>query len=491
MSKRIPRIILVVAAVLVCVGETRSIWAQSVNSRLLDVLNVGTVEPVEVVASGIGGTESEALLVALDRAITQVNGRRVNSNSIVASAGLEIEIGSLSTSIASGSAMGSYIESNSDGAVLSYRIISATQITETQTEIELEGIGNTNLGGWLIGGPDGNLALDIGKGAWRVEITAEIAKYRDAFLQKPKLVVRSFDASNTNLDFSDTLFSEENVISYANEIFLDSLVRSNRFDVLGREYSADIQSEIDFINSNSSRLNDQARLGQQFAADAILVIRDFSARFLPVESRMSVGDASLLHYEGEATISIALLDPVSSRIISTESLSALIGPTSRSTRRNTEEANQVLNSTLGSLLDSAVTNILVRTFPVSVVRLDGNNVVLNQGYPLVKAGEQYEAYFLGEELIDPLSGLNLGNEEIYCCTIRVDRASELISNGTIDSEIDANVPEFEPGKIKLGSRIFADEYAFEIEESSMESDLPQIDTPLIDESNSIQRDNNW
>ncbi len=64
-----------------------------------------------------------------------------------------------------------------------------------------------------------------------------------------------------------------------------------------------------------------------------------------------------------------------------------------------------------SLSGQIGTSIVTTLFPVSVVSVDGDQVVLSQGGDTVQAGQRWQAVRLGEELKDPQTGRSLGRSE--------------------------------------------------------------------------------
>ena len=106
-----------------------------------------------------------------------------------------------------------------------------------------------------------------------------------------------------------------------------------------------------------------------------------------------------------------------------------------------------------SLSGQIGTSIVTTLFPVSVVSVDGDQVVLSQGGDTVQAGQRWQAVRLGEELKDPQTGSSLGRSEHPCCTIRIDRVAAQTSYGTIEDGVDAMRGGFRPGQIELRQKL--------------------------------------
>jgi pyruvate/2-oxoglutarate dehydrogenase complex dihydrolipoamide acyltransferase (E2) component len=97
--------------------------------------------------------------------------------------------------------------------------------------------------------------------------------------------------------------------------------------------------------------------------------------------------------------------------------------------------------------------IVTTLFPVSVVSVDGDQVVLSQGGDTVQVGQRWQAVRLGEELKDPQTGRSLGRSEHPCCTIRIDRVAAQTSYGTLEEGVDAMRGGFRPGQIELRQKL--------------------------------------
>ena len=90
-----------------------------------------------------------------------------------------------------------------------------------------------------------------------------------------------------------------------------------------------------------------------------------------------------------------------------------------------------------------------KLFPITIVAVNGDQVVLSQGGKSVREGERYSAVMLGTELKDPQTGRSLGRMESTCCTIRIDRVSDQTSYGTIEGNVPAALAAFKPGMVEL------------------------------------------
>jgi hypothetical protein len=113
---------------------------------------------------------------------------------------------------------------------------------------------------------------------------------------------------------------------------------------------------------------------------------------------------------------------------------------------------EMMDSLAGQIGGAVVTEI----FPVTVVSMTGDQVVLSQGGESLQAGQHWQAVLLGEELKDPQTGRSLGRHEVPLGTVRVDRVSTQTSYGTLLEGADAVAGKpFQPGGIVLKSKMTA------------------------------------
>ena len=107
---------------------------------------------------------------------------------------------------------------------------------------------------------------------WKVKVKADIAKYKAPNENgRPKIVVSLPKTLTSTYPVGDSNVSSDEVAKAVRSRLSDMLTQTKRFIVLDREFGADLQAEIDHINSGNVRIEDSARVGQQLATDLILI----------------------------------------------------------------------------------------------------------------------------------------------------------------------------------------------------------------------------
>ena len=125
----------------------------------------------------------------------------------------------------------------------------------------------------------------------------------------------------------------------------------------------------------------------------------------------------------------------------------------RSTMGVSVDGNKLASDMMDAMDRSIIASILQSTYPLSVLQLQGRNVVINQGGDAVQEGATYQAVTLGKLIVDPQSGQSLGPTETPCCSVQIDRVTPNLSYGHIVEDnvhVDAS---FTPGSMELRKQI--------------------------------------
>ena len=233
----------------------------------------------------------------------------------------------------------------------------------------------------------------------------------------------------------------------------DTLTHTQRFIVLDREFGDELQAEIDHINSGNVRLQDTARVGQQLATDLILIPTIERFEYPRSVRNLRMSDRQVTSYSGGGRITLRLINATTGQVVMSDSFDHQLASTGPSTLPRVVNGRNMAAAMMESLSGQIGTSIVTTLFPVSVVSVDGDQVVLSQGGDTVQAGQRWQAVRLGEELKDPQTGRSLGRSEHPCCTIRIDRVAAQTSYGTIEDGVDAMRGGFRPGQIELRQKL--------------------------------------
>ena len=377
-------------------------------------VDVGKFEHVSVFVTGIGATPGAAVNEALKSAIAQVNGVRIESNSAQvnvfaqSTATLDIETSQGSdtakaSAIIQGNAFAETIVAQSQGLVSSFRVI---KIIQPKRE-------NKN---------------------YTIEIEAKIAKFEaPADAGKIRIVVAPLRSKTKTFDIGGRAVSANEILSSIQHQLIDALSQTGRFTVLDRQFEEELQNELNMINSGQTTNNDFAKLGQALGADLVWVGIVNNLGYSKNVRKIETSDRNLVSYSGGWSVSQRMINLATRQILQSNTLHGKplsIAPTTLGTGFN---ENETLKSMQNEIVKKAVAAIISQTFPISIVRIDGNNVVLSQGGQAVSEKSRYMVYLLGEEFKDPQTGQSLGREEKVCCEVLINRVTPNLSYGVLEN----------------------------------------------------------
>lgn len=452
----------------------------------------------------VGSTLELAVVSALQSAVAQVNGVKVASQLQSLRAGMDVAIDGQSASSVRAEAFAQKMVASSQGLVLGYEILkqeeiakideetiakvrasdggfsySASASSEGATSVKTSADSKARVGdasarasGAFSGSTEYSekANVDMKKGAssyssdvtnrkmrsyWKVRVRAEIAQYRAPDEQgRPKIVVALPKTLVQNYSVGDSNVPADEVAGAVRGRLSDILTQTKRFIVLDREFGSDIQAEIDHINSGNVRAQDSARIGQQLATDLLLIptIEHFGYPKSVRQLRMS--NRELVSYSGGGRITLRLLNATTGQVVMSDSFEHKLASADPSTMPRVIDGKNMAAEMMDSLAGQIGSAIITEIFPVSVVALTGDQVVLSQGGNSLQIGQRWKAVYLGDEIKDPQTGRSLGRNETPVGTVRIDRVSSQTSYGTLE-EGAANLggKPFTPGAIELRAQL--------------------------------------
>lgn len=444
----------------------------------------------------VGSTPELAVLAALQSAIAQVNGVRVASNLQSVRAGLAVTVDGSQMHSVNADAFLQQVVAASQGTVLGYEILEQEEIdkvdSETVSRVRASDGGFSYSASASASGKASASAragdaradastrysekgrVDMERGAssydseqthrqmrsyWKVRVKVDMARYRAPDEEgRPKIVVSAPRVLSDSYAVGDNRVAADEVAQAVRARLSDTLTRTGRFIVLDREFGDELQGEIDHINSGNVRLVDTARLGQQLATDLILIPTIERFEYPRSVRQLRMSDRQVSSYSGGGRITLRLLNATTGEVVMSDSFDHQLASTGPSTLPRVVDGKGMAAAMMDSLSGQIGTAVVTGIFPVSVVALDGDQVVLSQGGDMLEAGQRYQAVQLGAELKDPQTGRSLGRTEKPCCTIVIDRVAAQTSYGTIEAG-GTPIEGFVAGAIELRQLVKAERVA--------------------------------
>ncbi|WP_377710142.1 CsgG/HfaB family protein [Paraburkholderia denitrificans] len=289
---------------------------------------------------------------------------------------------------------------------------------------------------------------------WEVRIGADVATYRESEGAKlTRVVVAQPQVRQATYQVGDSAIPSDAIASEVQEKIADALTQTHRFTVLDRNADAQINAEISRIQAGNTTPADTARLGQQLAADLIVIPTIDRFEYIRHEHKLEMADRTLVSYSGGGGVGFRVVNAVTGQMVMSQSFKYDFPSSAPTTLGAAADGKALASGMMDSMDHSIVASILQSTYPLSVVQVQGKNVVINQGGDAVREGATYQAVTLGKPIIDPQSGQSLGPTETPCCSVQVDRVSTNMSYGHIVENNVAIPAPFTPGSMELRAQV--------------------------------------
>lgn len=464
----------------------------------------GGVTKLSREVEAVGSTQELAVVSALQSAVAQVNGVRVAGQMQSVRAGLDVSVNGQPAGSVRSEAFVQKVLAASQGAVTGFEILSQEEVdkldeqtvakvrasdggysysasasTDAKASVDRRADAGINVGADSAQASSrytgsasysDKAQVDVKRGAssyssdvettkmrsyWKVRVRVDVAQYRAPDEQgRPKIVVAMPKTSATRYAVGDDQVNAVEVASAVRARLSDILTQTKRFIVLDREFGSEMQAEIDHINSGNVRVQDSARLGQQLATDLILIPTIERFEYPRSVRQLRMSDRQLVSYSGGARITLRLLNAATGEVVMSDSFDHQLASADPSTMPRVIDGASMTGEMMNSLSGQIGGAVVSEIFPVTVVSLSGDQVVLSQGGESLQAGQRWQAVYLGEELKDPQTGRSLGRNEIPVGTVLIDRVSAQTSYGTLEDGAGALADKaFKPGTIALRQRV--------------------------------------
>lgn len=240
----------------------------------------------------------------------------------------------------------------------------------------------------------------------RVELHVNVLRYKPAGISadsRRKLAVLPFKGSH------GATFSRD---------LQDLYTQSRRFAVLDREQDQAYQRERQLWESDNTALTEKARMGQVLGLDYMVVGKVEKAGTRRWSETVAL-TGEVNHYASSALRVRYQIIEVPTRQVKwsdTVSLSA-----------NNGNLNGLLNQAVTRIFQESMENI----YPLRVISVTGNRVIINQGGKTLKSGSYFTVYSLGEKLVDPYTGEVLGQDEEAIGKIRITTVKPKMAYATL------------------------------------------------------------
>jgi len=368
------------------------------------VPDVGHSTVVNVISEGYGANASIAVGEALRLALLQVNGASMDLQSI--NFNVDIVAGQ-SASAMNTEGFREVLRQRSGGLVQSFRL---AQLDEPL----------------------------LPAGRFKATIEAGISQFvPPSGPHKIRLVVADLHFDTPLIEVGGRSFAASEVGNALRQRIVEGLTNTGRFTVLDRDFGPEVQRELDLISNGNAPKSEAIKLGQASSADVIWIGKVNSLGYARHGQELRSSDRELVSYSGGWSISQRLVSVATRQILSSDTLAGQAPSLSPSTLGHEVNSAKVLVDMSNGLAAGVVSTIVTRMFPITVVAMHAEKVVLSQGGAALRAGASYELVSIGPEMKDPQTGQSLGHVETPCCQVVVDRVATNLAYGHL---VNVNTP---------------------------------------------------
>ncbi len=254
-------------------------------------------------------------------------------------------------------------------------------------------------------------------------VVGGMVPFTPAFGAKVKVAVGSFENKSRVAHREVQAFTD---------MITTALVKTRKFEVLERERVDDLLREQGMGEMGLMDPRTAQRLGGLTGADVILLGTLTEAG---VESK-GIGSRrfSITTTTAYLTVDIRILDAEtgSIRIAETVSVRKEGGSALRSSKVSFGGGDSGIFGHVAREAAQEVVNLTAQTiFPVKVVSISGDGLILNYGRGTIKTGELYEVFSQGEVIKDPDTGEVLGRSETKAGRIEITSTESKFSKAAI------------------------------------------------------------
>jgi len=402
----------------------------------------------EVFVTGIGQSQEEAVNNALAEAISSVNGKNVQTQTIIKIMGgeaipkpknekqdksLDANVEYIGKTLENIARIAKGVPEKDQSKKLDTKENEKTKGPEyTQSYIK-KLVDETK------GGVKSYQILEKKKNqqGWiEVKIKAEVASFElPPEASRVRVAVFPFKIFNAQGD-------KEKLQRLINQEINNYFVQTRKFAILDRTYLEEVAKEKSKILDGSAPAIEMAKIGNEISADFIIVgsVEDFKTektvtKVLTDESTKITRESAILN------LNYRVLDVTTKQISNSDTIKLKI-----SSKGGPNEAMSEVSSRAAKNLGE---DILFSIYPVLVEKIDGPDIYLGQGGKQFKAGDVYEVFEKGDKIYDSYTKEAIGSVESPRGKVQITSVSSNMSKARSTEKGTNFSANFAPGKYIL------------------------------------------
>lgn len=355
--------------------------------------SISLAKPVVVEADGSGVSLDQAKTSALIDALHQVTGVHIDhetmNNMLVHSSGDEKGVHVQTDQLA-------IFKEKAKGAINSFRVVHREQ--------------------------------DKATGEYSVRLVVEVEKYDPpaASNNRRSISVQAFDAP-VGVCFGKPLDPERLVTSLTDSA-QTALSATRKFSVLDRHSEA-YEQEKRFINSEDTKLSEQAKLGLLKGSDYILTGKIQNINIVGSKKKLKLSNRTISSSSARADFIFNVMLFANREIqfssrVHVDLKEGLNGLT----------CDEISDKLAHAAAVEVARQSTLAIFPPTVINVDGDDIHFNYGGNDIHLGDVYKVYTVGKEIIDPYTKESLGRTEKLIGKAKVTDVKAKVSVATMEKE---------------------------------------------------------
>ncbi len=252
--------------------------------------------------------------------------------------------------------------------------------------------------------------------------------------EKPTIAVLPFIVNETiRIQVDGTTIRPTQVETEFTSYIMEFLVKSGKFNVLERDYLNRIIRENKITESDYAKPGEDQRIGKLIVADYLVIGNLDRVRINRRITRIPATGEVSRSYIAECMSHFRITEVKSGKVVFShrvfERLKSKDLPFAERKDLTVGRMRDILFQRAGERAGNA---ILEGIFPIKVISVHGDQVMLNRGEGAgIKVGNIYKLYKVGETIKDPDTGAYLGSAEIKIGEIEVTEINPKFSKAKV------------------------------------------------------------
>jgi TolB-like protein len=233
-----------------------------------------------------------------------------------------------------------------------------------------------------------------------------------ALAARPTIAVLDFTADKNTITIGHGFIVQQVLESSTKLLSSDLvtyLVKTNKFDVVERSRMKDILAEQEFSESGYVSPETAIKLGKLIGADYFVMgkIEQFDAT--AENKKIPYTDTARKVYEGKMTVNVRIVDSRGGKVVAANKVAVAHEDNNYNNEVTPDDFVETLKD---KTVKAMVNGIVDGVFPLKIVKVTGDKVYINRGAGVdFKVGDSLAVFALGEKLVDPDTGEELGSAE--------------------------------------------------------------------------------